>query len=571
MKKYKFFYILLISILTTIGLISCSDDDEKQDPELIVSTESINFTKDASVKTFHIKANHAWTITSSDPSWCTVTPSTGEGTGTIKLELSTTANTSNDIRSATLTIVSGSITKQITVTQGLTSLLVVTQNEFNVDAEGGQISVEFQSTGDHSIEINSTWIAASETKTVSELAGAFSIATNNALMPRTGTITFSIGDISETVTIVQGGAALSIASSTEGMASNASELATKMKIGWNLGNSLESASSSTSASETLWGNPTTTKAMIDAVKAAGFRTVRIPCAWSGYIVDNDTYKISDTWLARVKEVVDYCVENEMYAIINIHWDGGWLEENPTYDKQNEVNKKQKALWEQIAVYFRDYDEHLLFAGTNEVHVGYDTPSAENISVQESFNQVFVDAVRSTGGRNTWRNIIVQSYNTNIDYAADYMSMPIDPTVNRIMAEVHYYDPWDFCGATDSDNIYLWGKDYSGVNVSSWGQEASVNTQFGKMKTKFVDNGVPVILGEFGAVLRSSLPDAPRLQHIAARNYYLNYITKTALNSGLVPIYWDNGVTGNHGFGLFNRSTQTVVHADALSAIISAGK
>lgn len=355
-----------------------------------------------------------------------------------------------------------------------------------------------------------------------------------------------------------------------GMESDAMVLASKLGIGWNLGNSLEACSKTASASETMWGNPKTTKAFIDSVKASGFTSVRIPCAWSGYIEDQTTYKISDTWLARVKEVVDYCVSNEMHAIINIHWDGGWLEENPTYAKQKEVNKKQKALWEQIAIYFRDYDEYLLFAGTNEVHVGYGNPTNEYIEVQHSYNQTFADAVRSTGGKNIWRNLIVQAYNTNIDHAVRYLKMPTDMVENRLMAEVHYYDPWDFCGDVNG-NIYLWGKDYAGEGISTWGQESGVNEKFSSMKTNFIDKGIPVILGEYGAIWRRIPNETEQQKHNQARNYYLNYITSKALEYGLVPYYWDNGGTRRNGFGLFDRRTGAKVHADAIEAITSAKK
>jgi endoglucanase len=258
----------------------------------------------------------------------------------------------------------------------------------------------------------------------------------------------------------------------------------------------------------------------------------------------------------------------MYAIINIHWDGGWLEEHPLYSHQEDVNIKQKALWEQIAVAFRDYDEHLLFAGTNEVHANYGDPTAENIETQQSYNQTFVDAVRSTGGKNAWRNLVVQGYNTNILHAYNHMTMPSDPTANRIMAEVHFYDPWDFCGDATSDK-FLWGAEFSSSpNVSNWAQEAWVYEAFGMMKTKFVDNGIPVILGEYGAILRADLQGPAQQNHIEARNHYLNYVTQAAKDNGLVPFYWDNGYTGNNAFGLFNRANGEKVHNDAITAITS---
>ncbi|MBB4034283.1 endoglucanase [Dysgonomonas hofstadii] len=390
------------------------------------------------------------------------------------------------------------------------------------------------------------------------------------MFAREGTITFTLDDLSEIVTVSQLASTLNIAADKTGMDSDAPALAAKMGIGWNLGNSLE-ATSGTSASETMWGNPKTTQTLIDGVKAAGFNTVRIPCAWSAYIEDEATYRIKDSWLARVSEVVDYCLNNDMYAIINIHWDGGWLEENPTYDKQAEANKKQKALWEQIAVYFRDYDEHLLFAGTNEVHANYNEPSSENVEVQLSYNQTFIDAVRSTGGKNAWRNLIVQSYNTNIDYAVKYLEMPVDPTSERMMAEIHYYDPYEFC-IQEANTVFLWGKDFTGMTgVATWGLEDWADTQFNKMKTNFTDKGIPVIMGEYAATLRTSLSTADYANHVKARNYYLNYITKSAIENGIVPVYWDNGPTGDNASGLFNRTTGEKVHTDAIEAIISAGK
>jgi endoglucanase len=236
------------------------------------------------------------------------------------------------------------------------------------------------------------------------------------------------------------------------MPSNATTLAKKLGIGWNLGNSLESCDGMKSASETLWGNPATTKALIDLVKSAGFNTVRIPAAWSAYIENQATYKIKDSWLARVKEVIGYVVGNGMYAIINIHWDGGWLEEHPTYADQKNVTAKLTALWKQIATYFADFDEHVIFAGANEIHAGYGTPSAENIAVHQSYMQTFVDTVRQTGGNNVYRNLLIQGYNTDIKITVNNLKLPRDTVTNRLLVEVHYSDPWDFAG--EGGNVYL---------------------------------------------------------------------------------------------------------------------
>lgn len=350
-----------------------------------------------------------------------------------------------------------------------------------------------------------------------------------------------------------------------GMESNSFELVSKINVGWNLGNALE-----VPGNETGWGNPRVTKSFIDSLKKNGINAIRLPCAWDSYIEDQMTAKIKTSWLERVKLVVDYCIQNEMYVILNIHWDGGWLENNPTYAKQKLVNAKQKALWEQIAMTFRNYDEHLLFAGTNEVHVPGE-PSTENLVVQMSFNKTFVDAVRSTGGKNSYRNLIVQSYNTNIDYAVDKLIVPEDTVDSRLLVEVHYYDPWDFCGLeTDASwaNIkYFWGKEFAQFGeVSPWGQEEYVVTQFQKLKTKFVDNGYPIIMGEYGALRRPAIISGFQ-NHLNSRSHYVRYITEQSKKNGMAPFIWDNGVTGSNGFGIFNRNNGTVSDKQLLQALL----
>jgi endoglucanase len=348
------------------------------------------------------------------------------------------------------------------------------------------------------------------------------------------------------------------------MPSNATTLAKKLGIGWNLGNSLESCDGMKSASETLWGNPPTTKALIDLVKSAGFNTIRIPAAWSAYIENQATYKIKESWLARVKEVIGYVVSNGMYAIINIHWDGGWMEEHPTYADQKEVTTKLAALWKQIATYLSDFDEHLIFAGANEIHSGYGDPTAENIEVHQSYMQTFVDTVRQTGGNNVYRNLLIQGYQTNVQVTVKNLKLPRDTIMNRLLVEVHYYDPFEF--TIQNEDVYLWGKEFVGQpHAATWGQEDWVDRQFDSLKTTFGNKGIPVIIGEWSASYRV-LPSSELAKHVKARNHFFNYITQTALKNGLTPVYWDMGHTGDKGSGLFDRKTNTVAFPDAVEAI-----
>lgn len=559
MKDWRYFFFMLS--LMWMG-ISCSNDDKAEDPELILSKTELNFPQQGAEKVFYVKSSDDWTL-SGATDWCTVSPLSGEGGHTTKLTVTVNENRTNDARTATLTVESGGQTKTLIVEQTLGMLLQ--QTSYEVNPEGEVIPVSVLTTGGYTVTIHDDWIAQpAKVKAVSEEVENFVIAANYTGKKRTGTVTFTWKKIEETVTFVQDVMQAPDADKT-GMESDAKTLASKIKVGWNLGNSLES-----SGGETAWGNPKTTQATIDMVKAAGFNAVRIPCNWSnGYLSDEANYTIKESWLARVKEVVDYCVGNDMYAIINIHYDGGWLELNPTYAKQEEVNQKQRALWMQIATYFRGYDEHLLFAGTNEVRIEgvYDNNQVtdENHAVQQSFNQTFVDAVRATGGKNVYRNLIVQAYNTNIDLAVSKLVMPTDDTDNRMMMEVHFYAPWEFAGSTTDA---YWGKPYESFGLTSWGgQEDYVDAQFSGLKKKFVDAGYPVILGEYGAN-RHSMTNQDMIN---SRAYYLEYVTKAAKNNGMVPFYWDNGGMGNGDtadqFGIFDRNGLKVYDQPAVDAIM----
>jgi endoglucanase len=333
------------------------------------------------------------------------------------------------------------------------------------------------------------------------------------------------------------------------------EMSKQMSPGWNLGNSLEAL-----PEETSWGNPRATQDLMNAVKAAGFKSVRIPVSWDAHADSDDV--ISRRWMARVTEVVNYARNAGLYVVLNEHFDGGWLQ--PTAAKQAEANARLAKLWTQIAENFKDYDDYLLFAGTNEVGIAgeYGAPSAENAAVQNSFNQTFVNAVRATGGNNAKRVLVVQGYNTNIDYTVANAVVPADTVQNRLMMEVHYYDPYNFT-INDKSHIWQWGAIATDPKATeTWANEAYADGQFDKMKTHFIDKGVAVILGEYSAIMRSEYTGQER-----QRVYWDIYITKSAYKHGLVPFYWDNGNTGNHAAGLFDRKTGAQAYPYIVDAIV----
>lgn len=346
-----------------------------------------------------------------------------------------------------------------------------------------------------------------------------------------------------------------------GMSSTASELASRIRIGLNIGNTLEAVGNQ---GEKSWGNPAITADFIALAKKSGFNAIRLPVSWDQY-ADQRTAALDPAWQNRIKQVVQYCIDNDLYVLVNIHWDGGWLELNVTPEKQQQVNARQKAYWQQIATLLRDFDERLIFASANEPHV----ENAEQMAVLLSYHQTFIDTVRATGGKNTYRTLVVQGPATDIEKTRDWMhQLPTDPTQDRMMLELHYYSPYNFTlmaeDASWGKAAYYWGKDFmsdtdSERNAST--DEDYVDQMFSSVKKQFVDAGIPVILGEFGADTRSKLTGDERTRHLNSRAHYFNYVTRSAIAHGIVPFYWDTGT-------LLDRRHNKVLDQQALNALMS---
>ena len=338
-----------------------------------------------------------------------------------------------------------------------------------------------------------------------------------------------------------------IAADATGMSSNAAQLAAKIKLGTNIGNTME-AWCPDNPSETCWANPAVSAAYIKSVKDSGFDAIRIPLAWDQYS-NKTTGKISDVWLNRVKQVVQMAVDNGLYVIVNIHWDGGWLERHVDAESKVAVNAKQKAFWQQIATKLRAFDEHVMFASANEPSA----ITAGQATILASYHKTFVDAVRSTGGRNAYRVLVVQGLATDIDLTMSYWTgMPADTVPGRQMMEVHYY-PGPFSNM-DKDESWsqvfcYWGNGFKSATdtyrnspgVRRPEEEPFTDAQFAKMKTKFVDKGIPVVLGEFAAIKRTSQICADMDLHLSSREYFYKYVTKAALANGILPFAWEVGM------------------------------
>lgn len=524
----------------------------------------------------------SWKINHTANQWLDVTPSQGNQPLT-EISLTVQANTSG-FRTDTLKLTAGNADPVLV-------MVYQDENQYNYFLQTDQTTIHLgQQSATTTLKISTNapawniqnsheWIQLSQTMgTTGSTTIQLTTTDNNSINTRAGLLTLKAAEARDVeVFVYQKGKLFPdyntdpIQPDANGMSSNAVSLASKIKVGWNIGNTLEAI-----GGETAWGNPMITPALIQLVKQSGFNAVRIPCSWNQHLENSETAKIKFSWLNRVREVVQYCVDQDMYVLLNIHWDGGWLENNVTTEKQELVNARQKALWEQIATHMRNFDEHLIFAGSNEPNVD----NAGQMEVLQTYHQSFIDAVRSTGGKNAYRVLTIQGPSTDIEKTYNFMhTLPQDPVADRMMIEIHYYTPYQFClMEADADwgkMFYYWGKDFHSssdpARNANWGEEAEMEQLFGLVKTKFVDKGIPVILGEFAVIKRNFLTGQALSLHLASRAHYLNYLSKKAKANGLMPFYWDAGNMGANASALFNRQNNTVFDQQALDAIITGAR
>lgn len=594
MKKITILSFLIMAF-AMVSFSACSDEDtigggEGLSKDFVVSRSDMAFTKNGGETDLYVKAAQVPTV-STEAAWLAVTPVAGSSSITHHFLIKAEENTANDDRSATITVAAGSDTKTITVSQNSTEgLLISSGKTMNVGAAGGQVTVTLKANASYSQVISNDWVSEITSRAnMVEYTRNYSVAANisNA---RSATISYTMvvndsTSITEAVTINQ-----EQGTTTGDMSKTAMDIAALMYPGWNLGNTMEAGNAANNwknagiGSETFWQSAKTTQQLIDLVKASGFKSVRIPCSWvMGHITDAEACTIDADWLTRVHEVVDYCIKNNLYVIINQHWDGGWIEHNGmTANADIKTTKAQLTkIWTQIADNFKTYDEHLLFAGMNEPGVG--AGEGDIIGVADMSNriaeyeQTFIEAVRATGGNNAKRVLIVQGPNTDIDkfVANNYMSKIKDSATDRLMVEVHFYDPYQF---TDLSEDKDWGKYYlywgkNNTNGSEAGRTADakynedyVEAQMKKMKTNFFDKGYPVLIGEFGANQRLAIgKDA--VHDASVKDYYKAVVT-SAINNGCVPMAWDTN-SGLPSMTIFNRAGASVSNANMLESIKAA--
>ncbi len=348
-------------------------------------------------------------------------------------------------------------------------------------------------------------------------------------------------------------------------------------VGWNLGNQFECSAPGQDGesmqisnpdgsikAETAWGNPVVTKKMIKAVKEAGFNAIRIPVRWQCHITNAQAMSIDKAWLTRIKEVVDWCLANDLKVIINTHHDK-WLEGRPTNQYKEENNQKLALLWLNIASEFAQYDYRLAFAGTNEVHIrdNWGKPEAENLAVQNSYNQTFIDVVRATGGNNAQRHLIVQTYVCNPDFGINNGDFIIPTDIegngnNYMSVEFHYYTPWDYAGECKYN---FWGDLYKNKGEVSPSNEQSMTNFFDRVVGTWSTKGLGVVMGEWGVTDRQKAGQTDLIHE--NMTYYCRFLVSEAKKRGFSTFVWDNNSFGSgpEHFGIFDRRASMKVKAD----------
>ncbi len=337
------------------------------------------------------------------------------------------------------------------------------------------------------------------------------------------------------------------------------EILKQMKIGWNLGNTFDSnadwiESGNPVDYETSWGNPYTTQELISKINSAGFKTIRIPITWTNHF-DLKTGKINTEWIKRIKEVVDFAISINMYVIINIHHEK-W--HNPIYVNLDNASSILNKLWTQISLFFQSYDEHLLFEGLNEPRIvgsehEWSGGNLETHDVINKLNSTFIKTVRATGGNNSFRHLIVPTHAASATQNAIHgFEIPND---NKIIVSIHSYSPYNF--ALNPNGTTSW-------NACDPIDTFPIDDFINRLYENFISEGVPVIIGEFGAVNKNNLEE---------RVSWAEYYVSRATEKNIVCIWWDNGLFDGYGenFGLIDRNNLTWVYPEIVSSMMKSLK
>ena len=414
-------------------------------------------------------------------------------------------------------------------------------------AEGGSHDVTITAPARPKVEIPSAakgWISVKDgTFKDYKLVVTFTVAANDSYSAREADVTISATGASS-VTLKVSQEAQEQPVTPGGLPDNAAVArALELGLGWNMGNHMDAINNGVS-DETCWGNPKATQATFTGVKAAGFTSVRIPVTWMGHIGAAPDYKIEDAWMNRVYEIVGYAEKAGLNVILNTHHDedhgdGHWQDLRAAVNSDAEntrIKEEIAAVWTQIAEKFKDKGDFLMLESFNELIYGSEWSSSSNTDkkcdVINQWNQVFVDAVRATGGNNATRWLGVPGYAASPNYLK-YLTVPTDPA-KKTMVAFHCYDPYDY--TIGDKQLPDWG--HTGTSYKNG--EAEIKKLFSDLSTQYVAKDIPLYMGEFGCSMR----DKNNTKAWAYYLYYLEYVVKAARTYGIPAFLWDNGAKGS---------------------------
>ena len=556
--KFRFF---TLTLFAAILALSCGDPEPAPAPvTLTANPSSLNFDASGGTLDITITSGIKPDISCSD-AWIKLTEGS-YASNSLKLSVTAQENTGTASRSASIRVIGDKQSLMVPVTQGIPHVtLTVDKSSVSFDRFGGEATLTVTSSEQPTVSSDAAWYGVETGQinnrhetTVTLFAGA-----NRASAAGNGTITVKCGNESVSVKISREASASIPTASAEALTPEM--VFNAMGPGWNMGNHMDAIANGVAA-ETVWGNPKCTQSTFNGVKAAGFNAVRICTTWEGHIGKAPGYRLDEKWLSRVEEIVGYAEKAGLVAIVNTHHDESyWLDIAKAYNNATQNEKVKEEIfnvWAQIANRFKDKGEWLVFESFNEIQDGgwgwsaaFQADPEAQYTVLNEWNQVFVEAVRTTGGNNATRWLGIPGYAASPTFTIPGLKLPKDYTsANRLMVAVHDYDPYDYTlkdplvrqfGHTADPNLKI-----SGDN------EAGLRWTFDQLKATYLDKGIPVYLGEMGC---SRHADAD----YAFQKYYMEYFCKAAADR-LLPMYlWDNGASGigpekhayiDHGTGIF---------------------
>ncbi len=547
-----------LALLSVNFFTSCGEKDSPSGPSSddkggITVKEEVMLSGTAS-QTLNIKAP-AKPVLSTDASWLHIGEVKNPTSDIYSVDLNADANTTGETRNAVISLVAGQAKATVKVSQVSGDVVEIRSVEpaGELDPDGGSLTIKYVATGAPSANLPE-WIKEAGSRSLEEGVLSFTYTPNNSGKEREGIIVLTVGkDATASVTVRQ---ATRTVEALNGK--TATEIAAAMYAGINIGNTMECP-----GGEGDWSMPVN-ETYVAALATLGFNAVRIPCAWDAHAKDG---VIDSSWLDRVDEVVGWVIGNGMFALLNTHWDSGWIEGDPCTKGYDEaVNAKFGSYWTQIATKLNHYDQRLLFSAMNEPPVDETTKATKERSIDAimKYEQTMLDAVRATGGNNLDRVLVMSAPNTSFELAAEgYFHLPTDVVADRLMVEAHFYGPYQFNMMEQDANwgktFWYWGKDNhvaGSDHNSTWGEEDWVREQFDLMKKHFVDKGIPGITGEYCVCCnRENTPGIDKDKWRASTRLWAKIVTEESKKAGMVPFFWETGGDINRSNGSVKNSLQ----------------